>query len=112
MSEAETRVLEVIQEDIDAANGRTSATGCPFAQAAKRLFPGWDSVTVAFAFMGQGSADIHLNQWAERAFEQWLVDEAGTAAVRRYDAGEAMEPGSYTLTFVKRQDARKKEKGE
>jgi hypothetical protein len=100
MTEQETRALEVLQEDID--NGvPNSAFKCPFALAAKRLFPGWDSVSVT-------SCDIVLRNWrATGEYERWLLDAEGTAAILGYDVshGDAgMVPGTYTLTLDERRN--------
>jgi hypothetical protein len=89
VSETETKTLTVTQEDIDA--GGHSAQNCPFALAARRLFPGWPSVTVV-------PRNIYLSNWEPCRFEQWDLDAEGTAAILRYDATEMMEPDSYTLT--------------
>lgn len=96
MTGSATRTLNVTQEDISA--GTHSAHGCPFALAARRLFPGWESVTVV---SGRLKADVHLVSRvavSQYAFEQWDLDEAGRAAIVRYDTAGTMEPGAYTLT--------------
>jgi hypothetical protein len=92
VSETETKTLTVTQEDINADG--LGARDCPFALAARRLFPGWSSVTVI-------SHDIHLTNGTGK-FESWDLDAEGTAAIRRYDTAREMEPGSYTLTLGRR----------
>jgi hypothetical protein len=95
VTEPETRTLEVLQEDID-AGGRT-VYNCPFALAARRLFPEWASVTVT-------PDDVLCARGSGHEYESglWNLDAAGGAAVRRYDEGESMEPGAYTLTLAGR----------
>jgi len=90
----ETRVLDVLQEDFD-RGVQGSATRCPFALAARRLFPEWDSITVV-------PPDIHLSNYGPRAFEQWDLNAAGRSAVLTYDTTGEMQPGSYTLTLAVR----------
>jgi hypothetical protein len=100
MTEQETRALEVRQEDID--NGTpNSASRCPFALAARRLFPGWDHVSVAPWRTGM---NVELHNWQAGAFERWNLDAEGTAAVLCYDAGASMVPGTYTLTLDERRN--------
>lgn len=102
MTGTETRALDVLQEDID--NGkRGSARNCPFALAARRLFPGWESVTVV-------PSDVQLVNWEPGyAFEQWDLDAAGRSTALTYDTTGNMKPGSYTLTLAARRGNREEE---
>lgn len=100
MSETETRTLEVTQEDIDQGQPN-NASRCPFALAARRLFPGWEHVSVAYGW--GGAVNIQLHKFGfNTAFEEWLIDAAGPAAIRSYDGGAGMIPGTYTLTLFSR----------
>jgi hypothetical protein len=99
-TETETRALEVTQQDIDQGQPN-SAQGCPFALAARRLFPGWNHVSVAPGW--NVTVNIQLHRFGlNTAFEEWAVDAKGTAAVRSYDTGAGMLPGTYTLTLAER----------
>lgn len=99
-TETETRTLEVTQEDIDQGESNI-ATRCPFALAARRLFPGWNHASVAYGWNCTMNIQLHkFGVWL--GFEEWLIDAAGTAAIRSYDGGAGMVPGMYTLTLAKR----------
>lgn len=98
--ETETRTLEVTQEDIDQGQPN-SARDCPFARAARRLFPGWDHVSVAYGL--GGTVNVQLYRFGLNfALEEWLIDAEGTVAIRSYDGGAGMAPGTYTLTLAER----------
>lgn len=100
-TETETRTLEITQEDIDRGQPN-AAHDCPFARAARRLFGcHWGHVSVGYGL--GGTVNIHLHKFGlNAAFEEWLIDAAGPAAIRSYDAGAGMGPGTYTLTLAKR----------
>jgi len=91
MSKQETRALEVTQEDIT-AGVRASATRCPFALAARRLFPGWHSVTVVNNIVCSSPF----------RYAAWDIEPRGVREIVHYDDGGAMEPGTYTLTLRER----------
>jgi len=81
VSENETRTLEVLQEDIDSAAGRTSsALGCPFAYAARRLFPGWQHVSVAYAAGGTLTSTCTTGQKAHLSSGSWTAMERRRSA--------------------------------
>lgn len=89
----EFKDLHVTQEDIDAGceEGKRAHT-CPFARAATRLFGTKAGVVSKSSF---APARIHVYG---THFQTWNIDDAGGSAIRRYDGGDGMEPGTYTIT--------------